>query len=136
MRFVIRDENEEIILSSLGDREYRFLESGYSYISFGEGGLLGGEGEGGDLDVGEAFPEPFNPTLTVPFNLSRYGEVEINLYNLLGQIVFSQKQHYSAGQHQFIFNTNAYSLDLGSGIYFVELKFGFEHHIQKVMLLK
>jgi len=137
MRFVIRNENEEVILSSLGDREYRFLEAGYTYVAFGEGELFGGGGEGGDgLIVGDAYPEPFNPVLTVPFTLTRQGEIEINFYNLLGQKIFTNKQQYSAGQHQFVFNTSANISDLGSGIYFVELRFGLENHVQKVMLLK
>jgi len=136
MRFVVRNANEEVILSSLGDREYRFLEAGYSYVAFDEGGLLGCGGDGGGLEVEDAYPEPFNPTLTVPFSLSHNGDVEISLYNLLGQKLFSQRRQYSAGQHQFLFNTNAYSHNFGNGIYFIELRFGSEQHVQKVMLLK
>lgn len=33
------------------------------------------------------FPNPFNPSLTIPFDLSKDGRVTINIYNLKGQLI-------------------------------------------------
>lgn len=135
MRIVVKNRDNRELFSSFGDREYAFLEGPYTFISFSRDQVDGGDGNNG-FDVGDAYPSPFNPTLTVPFRLSKGGKVEIRVYNLLGRTVFNSTQEYTAGTHRFHFDASRQSMELGSGAYFVEMRFGQELRTQKVMLLK
>lgn len=89
-----------------------------------------------EFSVASAYPNPFNPTVTVPFSLPQAGEVSIAVFNVLGQQVFNQTQNFEAGTHQFIFNAHSMNLDMVSGLYFLQVQFKGQVNTQKVMLLK
>jgi hypothetical protein len=65
------------------------------------------------------FPNPFNSETTIRFMLPSSGNVELSLYNILGnkvKVVFRGKKN--AGIHSLKLN----GIDLSSGIYFYKLK--------------
>jgi hypothetical protein len=71
------------------------------------------------------FPNPFNPTTTISFELERAaGSVEIVIYNIKGQRVSSLlNQALTAGYHQVIWDTTGgNSHEVASGIYFYQLR--------------
>lgn len=98
------------------------------------------------FNVKKAYPNPFNPVVTVPFTLPQAGEVAFMVFNILGQRVFNSTQTFQPGTHSFLFDatvsggtgTSASSSgsSLVSGVYFLQVKYKGEVNIQKIMLLK
>ncbi|MBL7025362.1 MAG: T9SS type A sorting domain-containing protein [Candidatus Marinimicrobia bacterium] len=85
------------------------------------------------FEVGPAFPNPFNGTTTIPFTLLQAGEVNLEVYDLLGRKLFSQElASLNAGSHRYALRTESFS----SGVYLVKIESAGAHHIQKVTLLK
>ncbi|MGM0587356.1 MAG: two-component regulator propeller domain-containing protein [Bacteroidota bacterium] len=79
------------------------------------------------------YPNPFNPTTTVPFALPEAADVTINVYNILGHRVATlTDQRYSAGQHQVSFEASR----LASGTYIIKAQLGDQVFERKMMLLK
>ena len=80
-----------------------------------------------------AFPNPFNPTITIPFSLSKALDVKINIYDLNGNKIDNiSNQIYSKGNHSLTWNASGFS----SGIYFIAFEFGEEIQKQKILLMK
>jgi len=89
-----------------------------------------------EFSVAQGYPNPFNPSVTVPFTVPSSGEVSFCLYNVLGQEVFTTSQLYQAGYHSFHFTTGKSSSELVSGIYFLQIAYKGQVKTQKLMLLK
>lgn len=80
-----------------------------------------------------AFPNPFNPTTTITFELSRAGEVELHILNVLGQQVATLvNARLNAGSHTRVFNAQG----LASGLYFSVLRTENRVLVQKLTLIK
>ncbi len=63
-------------------------------------------------------PNPFNPSTKINFGLKKSGNVEITVYNILGNKVATLVNGYkSAGNHSVSFSAN----NLSSGIYFYKI---------------
>lgn len=89
------------------------------------------------------YPNPFNPTTSIEFSLPVSADVELVIYNILGQQVVSLiNDQRSAGYHSIDWNANdSNGKKLSSGIYFYMLKAsgidGKEfQEIKKMVLLK
>lgn len=69
------------------------------------------------------FPNPFNPETTIAFNLISGQEIELNIYNIKGQVVNTlAKGYFDAGQHRVVWNGhNNIGKPLSSGVYFYRL---------------
>ena len=79
------------------------------------------------------FPNPFNPSTTVQYELLRSGEVEMSLYNLLGQKVRTVfKGFQTTGLNKIEFQAQ----DLASGVYVYQIKTGGVAERRKFLLLK
>ncbi|MBZ0265213.1 immune inhibitor A [bacterium] len=87
-----------------------------------------------EFAVGSVYPNPFNPSTTIPFSLPEAGKVEIALYNVLGQMVYQQSMQFEAGQHQYLLD--ATNNDFVSGLYLLRVSYGENISSQKVLLLK
>jgi len=77
------------------------------------------------------YPNPFNPETVINYTLTTTSEIELSVFNVLGERVttlVSGKQ--AAGSHKISFNASS----LTSGIYFCVLKSG-HHTIKKKMIL-
>ncbi len=70
------------------------------------------------------YPNPFNPTTTISYNLPRTSDVELKIYDILGNEVktfFVSSQ--SAGTQNIVWNgTNNYNEHISSGIYIYRFK--------------
>lgn len=77
-----------------------------------------------DYALGNIFPNPFNPSTTVPVSVPYPSEVKLTVYNILGQeidVIYRGK--LDAGQHWFIWNTKTVTgTQLSSGVYIIQLK--------------
>ncbi|MBZ0266400.1 carboxypeptidase regulatory-like domain-containing protein [bacterium] len=89
-----------------------------------------------EFAVDQGYPNPFNPSVTIPFALPMNGEVSFAVYNVLGQQVFNTSQHFQAGFHRFVFDANRSGTELVSGVYFLTTQFNGQTFTQKITLLK
>ncbi|MBN2011336.1 choice-of-anchor D domain-containing protein [candidate division KSB1 bacterium] len=84
------------------------------------------------------YPNPFNPSTTISFNISQRTHVEIQLYNILGQRIRTLiDQTMRGGHHQLVWDgTNERGISVASGLYFVHLKAEGKHSVKKMMIIK
>lgn len=79
------------------------------------------------------FPNPFNPSTTIRFELPFSGLVSLKIYDVLGnEIVTLVNEELSADKHEVTFSSNR----LSSGIYFYQIKAGKYLETKKMLLLK
>jgi uncharacterized Ntn-hydrolase superfamily protein len=81
----------------------------------------------------EIYPNPFNGSATIRFDLPQAGEADLMLYNLAGQIVQNVLQGpMTSGEHLVRFGGES----LPSGIYFLRLHTPSFTRAEKILLLK
>ena len=79
------------------------------------------------------YPNPFNPITTIEYELTIAGEIQLIVYNVLGQeIVRLVDGMKSAGKHIVIWDASQYS----SGIYFYRMESENFSETRKLILLK
>ena len=87
----------------------------------------------GSYTLDQNYPNPFNPTTTIRFKLPQASDVQLTVYNVLGQkVAVLVNSRLSAGTHMVQFNARA----LASGLYFYQLKAGQFVMNKKMMLIK
>ncbi len=81
-----------------------------------------------------AYPNPFNPSTNIKFDLAKTGNVSLKIYNVMGQLVKTviDNKNMSQGQYKFTVNMDNYS----SGIYFYKLKQNNRTITKKMILMK
>jgi hypothetical protein len=85
-----------------------------------------------DFGLTNAYPNPFNPVLTIEYNLTEDAQTRIRILNLTGQTVAVLDQGYrNAGSYEL-----QWQADNASGIYFVQLQSGDQLDFQKVLLVR
>lgn len=84
------------------------------------------------------YPNPFNPETTISFNLAKSGNVELAIYNIIGQKVTTLVNDYRAsGNHNVVWNgKNSNGNSLASGIYLYKITSGKQTQINKMILMK
>ncbi|MFC2170449.1 FG-GAP-like repeat-containing protein [Calditrichota bacterium] len=85
-------------------------------------------------EVVSAYPNPFNPELTIVVGLPQSAFLNVRVYNSIGQEVVSlAESDFHRGYHRFIFN----AADQSSGIYFVHATVqGKLNEVRKVVLMR
>ena len=79
------------------------------------------------------FPNPFNPTTVINYQLPVNGFVSLKVYDVLGREVKTLvNEHQTAGSRSITFNAAA----LPSGVYFYRLQAGSYNKTMKLLLLK
>jgi len=95
--------------------------------------------------LGHNYPNPFNPTTTIRFDIAKSAMTDIAVYNILGQKVTTLvSQELRPGVYSTVWNgTSAQGSLVGSGVYFVRMSArsldnGIEQFssLQKVLLMK
>ena len=85
------------------------------------------------------FPNPFNPTTTIKYDLNKSAFVQIEIYNIKGQKINSLvNQFQDAGHKSIVWNgTNSQNNKISSGFYFYRLVLnGKAHSMKKCIILK
>jgi len=85
------------------------------------------------FELGQNYPNPFNPSTSISLAIPVNCDVDIAVYNLLGQKVADVFQgRLNAGYHKFYFMAK----NLTSGIYFYKVKAGSFETVKKMTLIK
>ena len=86
-----------------------------------------------NFSLSQNYPNPFNPTTTISYSIPESQNIELKVYDLLGNEVASLVNEYkTAGSYKVNFNAN----NLSSGIYFYKIKAGDFIQTKKLILLK
>lgn len=86
------------------------------------------------FSLSDAYPNPFNPSTKVKFNLSQAGNVSLKVYNVMGQLVSSVMDNVSKPSGEFTVQINMNNFT--SGVYFYTLTQGNNTITKKMVLLK
>jgi len=88
--------------------------------------------------LGQSYPNPFNPSTKIGYGLPRDGQVEIAVYNLLGQKIRTLVSGFeTAGYRHVTWDGRTDESQLvPSGMYFYVMESGNSRDVKKVMLLK
>ena len=103
------------------------------YLGLNDNGILPYE-----FSVSSAYPNPFNPTVTIDFTMPNNGRTVFKIYDILGRLVFEHKQNIqNAGHYQFKWNgVNRMGENVSSGIYLITVENENKFFNQKITLLK
>ena len=84
------------------------------------------------------YPNPFNPTTNIAFRIPAAQEVQLVIYNQLGQVVTTLvDQSMSAGDYQVVWNgLDQKGRPVSSGLYFYRMIAGTEQLVGKMTYLK
>lgn len=88
--------------------------------------------------LGRGHPNPFNPVITVPYQVPRPGGfVHIEVYNVNGQRVATLvNAHKPPGFYRIVWDGTAPSGPVASGVYFLRMEAEQFFETQKIVLLK
>jgi photosystem II stability/assembly factor-like uncharacterized protein len=85
------------------------------------------------FDLAQNFPNPFNPTTNITYNVPQSGNVTLAVFNTLGQqVALLENGVVTAGSHTATFDAK----QLPSGAYFYKLQEGNSVMVKKMLLLK
>jgi surface protein len=86
------------------------------------------------FELGQAYPNPFNPVTTITYSIPMASDVRITVTDLQGKVVKELRNGSSvnAGKHEVRFN----AAGLASGVYLIRMEAGDFVATQQVVLLK
>jgi len=89
-------------------------------------------------NVSQNYPNPFNPSTTIEYEVPTAGEVKVEVYNLLGELVTTLVDEY---REPGFYTTqwrgkDAAGRTVGSGVYLYRLKSGSFTGVRKMVLVK
>jgi len=84
------------------------------------------------------YPNPFNPTTTISFDMARSGRVCVEVFNIRGQRArVLVDGEYGAGSHTVVWNGDDFSgRSVGSGVYFYRMTTAGYSSVRKMLLMK
>jgi len=84
-------------------------------------------------ELSQNYPNPFNPTTVISWQLAVGSNVELSVYNLLGQKIQTLfNKPIPAGYHEVEFNAQ----NLSSGVYLYRIEAGEWQDVKKMLLVK
>ena len=90
------------------------------------------------FEIGQNFPNPFNPSTNIPFILARSGLVTIKIYDLMGrEIITLLDREINKGSHNVTWlGKDKFGKIMPTGIYIYQIKSGELIRSKKMNLLK
>lgn len=118
------DQSRELYLGSFDGNIYTFRTTATSNEE---------EAIPSAIQLHQNYPNPFNPTTQIAYQLSEASDVELSIFNMLGQeIRVLESERKAAGNYTVTFDASA----LNSGVYIYQLKAGQEVITRKLILMK
>jgi hypothetical protein len=92
----------------------------------------------GDFNLDQNYPNPFNPETEIEYTLHKSAQVNLNIYNLLGQKVKTLlSEHQPVGSYKIYWDgKNEQGKNSSSGIYFYRLEVNGVPQTKRMVLLK
>ena len=125
--------NQEVTGMNLGVAAYNTLWFYYngSYVNTSD------DDDQPDLPVTTtlhpAFPNPFNPTTTIQFELEQSESIQVKMFDVTGRLLKTiASGDFRSGMHRVQLDARGFA----SGIYFIRLEGGFGTMTQKITLMK
>jgi hypothetical protein len=87
----------------------------------------------GGIELNQNFPNPFNPTTVIPYQLSAPSDVRLDIYDLQGrqvEVLVNEKE--GPGSYQIRFD----AAGLSSGVYLYRLTAGRSLQVRKMLLIR
>ena len=86
----------------------------------------------------ESHPNPFNPSVTITYDLPRDALIDISIFDVKGGHVAALRSGFeTAGRHSIEWDgTNDRSVPVVSGVYFARLEYYGDAYIRKVVLIR
>mgnify|MGYP001157368313 FL=1 len=91
------------------------------------------------FSLGHAYPNPFNPVITIPFTIERLRNISILIFDIGGHLVktLTQNETISPGNYQRVWNgTNNLGQTISSGTYFIQISSNHNIFHQKITYIK
>ncbi len=86
-----------------------------------------------DFSLSQNYPNPFNPVTQIKFSVAKASNVEIKVYDILGNVVSTLvNENLKQGEYKTDFNASG----LSTGIYFYTIKAGEFTATKRMMLIK
>jgi hypothetical protein len=133
---------DKIAIVSLGEERDEFGAGELALelaVAPAQTAILGGGLPLAAMALGQNYPNPFNPETNIRFELSEASDVMLAVYDLAGQVVRTLvgDQYLAAGVHKVVWDgRNTRGEQVGSGVYFYQLRAGSFTAIKKMTLLQ
>jgi len=84
------------------------------------------------------YPNPFNPTTTIGYDVATPGEVSIVIYDMMGrQVKTLVSEYYNPGTYSVIWNArNNQGIEVSAGMYIYKMIAGDFVKVNKMLLVK
>lgn len=84
------------------------------------------------------YPNPFNPTTTIDYQINKPGQVKLSVYNILGEKVkILVNENKIAGSYSVTWEgTNDMGAKVATGVYIYKLEMGDQVQSQKMLMIK
>ena len=84
------------------------------------------------------YPNPFNPSTTIEYQIPKAGDVEVNIYNIAGQLIRTIESSFkNAGSYKVVWNSrNDFNQSVASGIYIFQVIYNNSFLTKKIILIK
>lgn len=87
----------------------------------------------GDFHLAQNYPNPFNNSTMIQYQLPYKSNIQIDIYNIRGQIIRTLAQHFQqAGSYEIQFEAG----ELTSGLYFYQVKTDYLSETKRMLLMK
>jgi len=87
-----------------------------------------------NFELGSVYPNPFNSTARIPFELASDAKVKIEVFDVTGRHVATLADgRFTAGKHELLYQPDKTA---ASGVYFIAMQTGTRRLLTKAMLLK
>ena len=95
--------------------------------------MVTGELKPGEYVLEQNYPNPFNPSTKIKFAIPNDSDVNLSIYNVLGELVTTlANEQMKAGYYEYEFNAS----NLASGIYLYRIKGGNFVETKKMVIIR
>ena len=102
-------------------------------LNFTDGAMSTDPGIPDKFSISNAYPNPFNPSASISFDVPDFGRVRLDVYDVKGALVETLlNETMRPGRHKYAWRPD----ELASGVYFLKLVAGAKAFTQKVTYIK